>query len=321
MRNDILSGVAHRDLSVTAKAKLHSTLATANLTIESLARKPGMDWERRDVYRKLVLGQKVPDATKHEITTCRLLSDPEKAAIREVEAVKFRLLEGFVKLLVKEVSKKLFMAKWFTAENTPHLRADLRSEALTAFFHAVYRFNRYDIQFSTFLTTVVSNWLGDYCEKLTTIKLTENLKGDLAAYYSIRSAERKQDRRPSFGEIVRIIVLNELRDAGVAATVPNIEEHTERNRSRFLELEQATRRVVPINPEAVVDARPDASFEALLKDVTDRMTPLERKTITHKLDGGGLKELAETEGVSPQTASRAFHQAKEKIGAALAFAG
>ncbi len=173
MRDDILSGIEHRDLTATDKSKFHSLLATANLTIESLARKPGMNWERRDEYRKLVLGQKVPDATQQEVTTCRLLSDAEKAAVREVEAIKYRLLEGFIKLISQQVTKKLFMAKWFSTENARHLRHDLNSEALTAFCYAVYRFNRYDVQFSTFLTTVVGNWLNDYCEKLTTIKLRE----------------------------------------------------------------------------------------------------------------------------------------------------
>lgn len=319
MTEDVLAGIIHKELTPADKTKFQSVMATATLTVEAVARRAGMEWERRDTYRKLILGQRGNEPTAHEVAVCRGVSNHERAAVQQVETIKFRLLEGFVRLLMKAVSKKVGMAKCFTKENRYHVRRDLNGEALTAFCHAVYHFNRYDIQFSTFLTTVVDNWLSDYCERLATIKLTEQLKEDLAVYHLIRNTEKKADRDTGFDHVVRIIVLNELRDQAVAATERNVEEYAERNYERFLKLRQATNRIVQINGTPIAGSG-DATFEALLRDVTDGMSDVQRDVIEFKVLGGGLQEFADERGITKRDAARAFQTAKEMIGAALSVA-
>ncbi|MFX5689004.1 hypothetical protein ABTD94_21550, partial [Acinetobacter baumannii] len=87
--------------------------------------------------------------------------------------------------------------------------------------------------------------------------------------------EKKADRDTGFDHVVRIIVLNELRDQAVAATERNVEEYAERNYERFLKLRQATNRIVQINGTPIAGSG-DATFEALLRDVTDGMSDVQR---------------------------------------------
>jgi RNA polymerase sigma factor (sigma-70 family) len=322
MKNDLLSTIEYRPLSPREKVRIQSVLATGNLTVEALAKKPGMSWDKRDTYRQVVLAglRKHDDCNHAEIAACRAISPQERDAIRAVEEVKFRLLEGFVARLVQLVRRKLYMAEWFANENARTLKSDLAGEAMTAFCHAIYRFNRYDLQFNTFLTTVVNNWLTDYCEKLTTIKLSEDMKELLTAYYSIKTEERRKGRHVGFEEITRIIIVNQLRDAGTAATDRNIEEAMERQRTRFLELRQVIRRNLPVDEALLASKDSDADTETVLAEVCERMSPLEAQAIRCKVDGRTLKELAEEEGVTPHEAGRAFKRAKDKIGVALALA-
>lgn len=318
--NDILAGIEHNELTVQEKEKFQSMMVTANLTIINLARKEGMIWKNRDVYRKLVLNQKVEvSLTEHEINICKKLSTSERNVILEVEAIKYRLLEGFVKLLVNCVSKKIGMAKFFTHENHYHIRHDLNGEAMAAFCHAVYRFDRYDIQFSTFLTTVVSNWLADYCERLSTVKLTEQLKQDLMIYYNVRSKELNSDRTGEFDQVIHRIILNELDEKDISATEQNVEEYTEQNHERFMILRQATNKVVHINNTPIA-VNSDADFESLLQDLTENMTEMERAVIRHKVGGGGLQSFAEEHGVLKHKAIQAFQSAKQLIETVLAVA-
>lgn len=315
--SDVLSGIVHRDLLSREKDAIRKAVATANLTVESIARRPGMEWDKRDDYRKHILGLRV-SLTKHEVTVLKGINPAERDAIRGAEAVKYRLLEGHAKMLAKLVSNKLTLATWFTSEKRRVVREDLSGEALTAFCHAFYRFNRYDIQFGTFLTTVVNNWLLDYCSRLSRIKMTEQMRDDIFLYYGVRDAERKADRTIDFEGTVRIIVLNELRDKGVAATERNVQEYTELNADRFRELRQTTRRFVQVD-ETCVSAAPAADFDSLLQDVLEgvSLTPLERQAVEFRLDGKGIKELTEEAGVLPYHAKRAFSEAMGKIEACL----
>ncbi len=312
MSNDIFSGITHSELKTEEKNEFQEVMVTATLTVEAIARKNGMSWERRDIYRKFILGQHTEQMTACEVKVCKNVSEKEKNAIRKVEKIKYRLLEGFVKLLSGCVTKKIGMARRFTRENTYHIRRDLNSEAMTAFCHAVYRFNRYDIQFSTFLTTVVNNWLTTYCQKLSTIKLPEQLKQDLMVYYTIRAAEVDAERIVKFEQIVRVIVLNEMRDMAIAATERNIADYILKNHERFVELRQATSNIVQINNDPI-PAGSSANFETLLRDMTDNMTPMQRAIIEHKLLGGGLQGFADKSGIQKKHALKAFRSAKKII--------
>ena len=182
--SNILHCIAYRELSPADKATLHSTLAAGNLAVEALAKSPGMAWGKRDAYRNVILGRLThhPECTPDEVAACHALVPAGKRAIGEIEAAKYRLLEGVVKLLVKEVKKKLKFAQFFVKGSKSKHCHDLSEEALIAFLHATYRFNRHDIQFSTFLTTVVSNHLLECCERLPIIKLSEDLKTLIPLY-------------------------------------------------------------------------------------------------------------------------------------------
>jgi hypothetical protein len=89
MKDDILAGITHTELKPADKTKFQSMMATATLIVENIARKPGMDWDRRDAYRKMILGQPGDSLTKHEIAVCLAVSGAERSAILEVEAEVF----------------------------------------------------------------------------------------------------------------------------------------------------------------------------------------------------------------------------------------
>ena len=164
---DLLKEVNYRPLSDWEKDHIHTIMATGNLTVEAIASKPGMEWSKRDAYRKVILGLKHSDCSPQEIAACRAISPEEKAAIIAVESIKHRLLEGMAARLVQIVRRFCYFARLLT-ENKEMVRQELSSEALLAFSHAVWRFKRYDMQFNTFLTTVVNNWLADFCERYQT---------------------------------------------------------------------------------------------------------------------------------------------------------
>lgn len=320
LKDESFYGVEYRPLSDREKNEIQNVLATGNLTIESLANKDGMAWEKRDLYREVILKRlrKHPGCSDAEVKACRSIHPRETAAILAIEGVKHRLFEGFIARLTQLAKSKLYMAKWFTTENTSHVRRDLEGETMTAFCHAVYHFNRYDRAFNTFLTTVVNNWLTEYCERLSPVKLTEMLKDDLALFYSIKSERRRKKLQPlSFEETIRIIVTNELRDKKVAATPRNIEEAIERGRERFMTLQQATRRILQVDDRYCPGTTPTGDEEALLNDLAQNLSPLERRTLQQKLKGDSLRDLAVTEGISAEQVGRAFRRAKEVVAAAL----
>jgi len=318
MKDDLLIGTTYRPLPKGEKLRIQSILATGNLTIEALARRPGMTWEQRDTYRKIVVLnlRSHPECEPSEIAACRSLSRQEVAAVKAIEDVKYRLFEGMVARLVQLARRHVYIAKLFTDEHPRTLKNDLYAETMLAFCHACYRFNRYDIAFNTFLTTVVQNWLTDYCEKLAIVKHGEDLKNLVYLYYQIKASEQEAGRQPAFEEIVRIIVSNELRDRGIAATQHNIEAETEKSRERLLSLQQAIRRIVPVEPRHR-SQEPAADVQAVLNDLTARLTPLQRQTIESKLEGVSMKDLAKSEGLSANEVGKAYKTAREILGAAL----
>lgn len=318
MKNDIFTGIVYKELSENEKAYFQTKMAKATLAIESLASVPDMVWENRDLYRKLIIGCKVLGLTSHEIAVCKNINDDEKNAILEVEKFKMRLLEGYVKFLAKYVSQKMATVKYFTEESSHHhIRRDLNGESQVAFCHAVYRFNRYDIQFITFLGTVVKNWLNNYCQQLSRIKLGEKLKDDLIEYNLIRAKELKAGRVATFEEIIRIIVLNEIRDQAIAATEKNIEEHIENNHERFLELRQISNRVLQIKKDDMVSMPTDVFTEVIVNDVMSRMNERQRKLVEHKINGGGLQKFATLHNMNKKEVELEFRAIQELIGSSL----
>jgi hypothetical protein len=101
MKDDILGGISHLDLTAEDKAKYQIIMVTATLAVHEVARMPGMDWDRRDIYRKVLIGKKIDDLTSHEIEVFKNLSIKVKNAVQEVESIKYRLLQGHVRLLLK----------------------------------------------------------------------------------------------------------------------------------------------------------------------------------------------------------------------------
>jgi DNA-directed RNA polymerase specialized sigma subunit len=210
------------------------------------------------------------------------------------------------------------MARCFTQENQYHIRRDLSGEAMTAFCHAVYRYTRSEIMFSTYLVTVVENWLFDYCERLTTVKLNEQLKKDLLAFNTIRAKKIKEDCVLTFDEIIRIIVLKEMQEATLDIT-DSVEEYMKSNRSRFLDLAKATHRLACIDNKTVA-AKSNASLEMLLKDVTESMTSLQKKVVYCKMKTGNLLEFANEFCLNEKEAKRVYDSAKKIIKTCLSFA-
>jgi len=332
MKDDLLSEITYRPIPSGEKRRLQSVLATGNLTIEALAGKEGMAWDNRDAYRKVILADLLwhPALTVREIVACRSIRLQERQAVIDIESIKYRLLEGHVARLMQLVKKHLYMARWFTQEDVGGVHSDLCGEAMVAFSHAVYRFNRFDVQFNTFLTAVVTHWLQHYCESLATVKLSEDLKGLLCLYYSIKTQERYAGREATFQEIVRVIVSNQLQDEGVALTDRNIEEATERQRTRFCDLQQAIRKVRSlsavrraVNGDHLTDdlnivAAPSTDTEAIFNELLERLTPLQRRVVETRLAGRSMRKLAQAEGLTKVQVGRVFQSAKEILGSALA---
>lgn len=317
MKNDIFADVVYKELDASEKAHFQRMMAKATLAIESLAEMPDMVWENRDLYRSYIIGNQVTGLTNHELAVCKSINIEEKNAICEVEQFKMRLLTGCIKFLTKYVLKQITIAKCFTQESSSyHIKHDLTSEAQTAFFHAVYRFNRYDIQFITFLGTVLKNWLYNYCQQLSIIKLSEKLKDDLIAYHSIRVKKLKADSELKFEEIIRIMVLNELRDQEIDDTESNVEEYIEQHHERFFELRQAVGGVVQVdaNLSSLVS---DVETEVMLNDIMSRMTEVQRKIMIHKINGGGLQKFADLHNMNKKQVESEFQLIRELIGSSL----
>jgi DNA-directed RNA polymerase specialized sigma subunit len=308
---DIFADIQYRPLGKFEKSAIESAIVTGNLTIMALANRTGMEYNKKDVYRMVVAkGLKShPRCVLQEISACQSLYPQEISAIKKVEEVKFRLLEGFVPRLAQLARRKLNMARCFSNADKKTLMDDLYSESISGFFHAVWRFNRYDIQFSTYLTVVVSNWLTEFCEKLSPIRMGEHTKKLLAEYWSIVN---KTNQKMSFDDIMRIIVIKHLQSQGIDDTEINIQTALERQHLQFLELQQVFHKTVQVNE--TLTGSYSVNTDAILNEVIDKLSPLQKKIVKCKMDGVPIKHMIRDECLDRKEVANAYQKVRDVFG-------
>lgn len=303
----------HKELSQEQKDRITSILAAGNLVLESLMQLPGMTRKKRDAYRKVILG--IPnDCTVEEVQQCRALTEEDKAAVRRIEEVKFDLYCGHIKLLEEQVSRYLKMARFFAKNRSVRqLKEDLRSEAMAACLRAAYRFSRPEVQFSTYLTTVVRNHLHEYCQTLSGLRLNDDVVALMTTFSNIWEEAWEKGVSLGFDEIVRIIVENELRDKQVAATEQSIQEALELQRDRFIDLQQAMRQVISLQHPVASKHIDSPDADAILHELQELLEPQELVILRHRMGESDSANDAAFRAIPKHRRMKAFQNARKVL--------
>lgn len=159
-----MKSIEYRPLLGDELRAAHQALAAGNLEVRRLAALPGMAADRHLEYRRAVLGLR-NGCTAKELSAIRRGSRGDtRELVQAVEALKPRLVEGYVAMVVREAHRVLPRVMWNcrNAADRRQCRLDLEQEASVYFLQAVYGYANPNIYLSTYATGVIRNNLNRY---------------------------------------------------------------------------------------------------------------------------------------------------------------
>lgn len=189
---------------------VHQALAAGNQEVRRLAGLSGMTPRRHLQYRRALLGLR-NSCTDTELgvlrRSCRHLD-----AILKIEALKDRLLEGFVALITREALRAIPRVAWNRsdrrqADDNKRLKEDLHQEACMAFWEAVYSYANDKVYLSTYATTVIRNNLNRYALESLPSPIPADVADLARSYRQIEGQMESAGQRTEFldvlGEMIR----------------------------------------------------------------------------------------------------------------------
>lgn len=282
-------------------------LAVGNLMVESI-NKTFSDvrkgYKKLHHCRKLILSGALK-VTPHELQV-----------VKQVEAIKFRFIQAHIAKVKQIVKKKVRFARFYSNyETLAGLVADLEAEAMNAILHAIYMYTDEQENFMHFMTTVVHNWLSNYCAETYPIIALDNISDLLRAYHEIRHKLIKHGLPHTFEDVIPVMIRHELIEMDIIPTEEAIAKRTRKRAKKYRVLEFAIKsRGDASKIQQIIAPTVDGDAELMVEELNDmNLNQLQRACLMAKANGESLRTVARAFDVKPHVVHLAFNRVKKLL--------